>query len=227
MDADPRAAYDAVAADYARLLMDDSDELAAKPADRAWLDAFVARVDGAGLPPRVLDLGCGPGRVTAYLAARAPGVEVVGCDPSTGMLAEARRRFPALAFAVGSWSSPGATAGSLGGLLGWYSLIHTPPAERPAALVSAYDALAPGGWLLLAFQTGADEGVELQRPYGHDVALVAYRLDLDAVVRDLETAGFAVVERVRRDPVAPERTPQGYVLAQRGRRPGSTDLHLP
>lgn len=220
MDADPRAAYDAVAADYARLLMDDTDELAAKPGDRAWLDGFVARLDGVGLPPQVLDLGCGPGRVTAYLASRAPGVEVVGCDPSAGMLAEARRRFPALAFHVGSWTSPGVPSGSLGGLLGWYSLIHTPPADRPAALASAYDALAPGGWLLLAFQAGADERVELRRPYGHDVALAAYRLDVAAVMGDLVTAGFDVVEHEVRDPVAPERTPQAYVLARRDGRAG-------
>jgi len=40
---------------------------------------------------RVVDLGCGSGRTTLALAARAgPGGEVVGVDISAGMLARAR-----------------------------------------------------------------------------------------------------------------------------------------
>ena len=59
-----RAAYDTVAADYAALLR---TELAGKPLDRALLGAFaeLVRADGNGT---VADLGCGPGRVTAYFA---------------------------------------------------------------------------------------------------------------------------------------------------------------
>ena len=39
---------------------------------------------------RVLDLGCGPGSHLARLAERRPGLELVGADVSTGMLAAAR-----------------------------------------------------------------------------------------------------------------------------------------
>jgi hypothetical protein len=58
-----RAGYDAVAADYAEWV---SDELAAKPLDRALLAAFAELVHAAGARP-VGDLGCGSGRVTAHL----------------------------------------------------------------------------------------------------------------------------------------------------------------
>jgi len=44
---------------------------------------------------RVLDVGCGDGRVTAALAARAPRGRVVGCDASRRMIAFATRAFPA------------------------------------------------------------------------------------------------------------------------------------
>ena len=40
----------------------------------------------------VLDLGCGPGTLTARLAERWPGARVVGVDSSEAMLAEARGR---------------------------------------------------------------------------------------------------------------------------------------
>jgi SAM-dependent methyltransferase len=46
----------------------------------------------------VLDLGCGFGRVAASLAAR--GCSVLGLDISSAMIAEARRRYPHMRFAV-------------------------------------------------------------------------------------------------------------------------------
>ncbi len=60
-------------------------------------------LDGA---ERVLDVGCGDGRVTAELAARVPRGSVLGVDPSPRMLEVAAGRVrpdvPNLAFAAGS-----------------------------------------------------------------------------------------------------------------------------
>lgn len=47
---------------------------------------------------RILDLGCGTGALTAEIAAR--GAEVMGVDRSEEMIAQARRKFPALQFEV-------------------------------------------------------------------------------------------------------------------------------
>lgn len=41
---------------------------------------------------RVLDVGCGPGRLTLLVAARAPRLEVVGVDIDAGMIDRARAR---------------------------------------------------------------------------------------------------------------------------------------
>lgn len=54
---------------------------------------------------RVLDLGCGDGRITAEIAARVPAGEVTGVDASSEMIALANQRFapathPNLRFAV-------------------------------------------------------------------------------------------------------------------------------
>lgn len=47
---------------------------------------------------RILDLGCGTGALTAEIAAR--GTEVLGVDRSEEMIAQARKKFPALQFGV-------------------------------------------------------------------------------------------------------------------------------
>src|ERR1035438_9719988 len=45
---------------------------------------------------RILDVGCGPGQLTAQIAAA--GAEVTGIDSSPAMLAEARKNYPGLRF---------------------------------------------------------------------------------------------------------------------------------
>jgi trans-aconitate methyltransferase len=47
---------------------------------------------------RILDLGCGTGALTAEIATR--GAEVMGVDRSEEMIAQARKKFPALQFEV-------------------------------------------------------------------------------------------------------------------------------
>lgn len=54
-----------------------------------------------------VDLGCGPGNSTEVLAARFPHAHVTGMDSSDGMLADARKRLPALNFKladIGAWN---------------------------------------------------------------------------------------------------------------------------
>ncbi len=55
---------------------------------RPFVD-LLARV-GAVAPSRVVDLGCGPGNLTALLAERWPGASVLGVDSSAQMVAAAR-----------------------------------------------------------------------------------------------------------------------------------------
>lgn len=70
--------------------------------DRPFHD-LVARIQ-ADFPEKVVDLGCGPGNLTATLAARWPDAHVVGIDSSAEMLGKSEthaRQFAHLSFEQG------------------------------------------------------------------------------------------------------------------------------
>src|SRR5687767_10354905 len=119
-----RDTYDTVARAYDAQL---ADELDHKPLDRALLAAFLELTG----PGPVADVGCGPGHVTGFLAARHPGV--FGLDLSPRMIEIARERAPDLPFAVASMLSLPVADGAWAGAVALYSIIHLSPPERAAA----------------------------------------------------------------------------------------------
>ena len=206
-----RAAYDAVAVEYAERFR---SELEARPLERAMLAAFAELVRGAGAGA-VADLGCGPGRVTAYL--HSLGLAAYGVDLSPQMIALARQEHPGLRFDEGSMTALDVPDGALGGVVAWYSVIHTPPESLPMVIAEFHRVLAPGGHLLLAFQAG-NEPLHPARAFDHAVSL-AYRWSPDLVAELLSQAGLAEVARLLREPGRGERFPHACLLARKPGRP--------
>ena len=198
-----RRSYDAVAETYAALF---GDELAGKPLDRALLAAFAETVSGP-----VADLGCGPGHVTAHL--HGLGCAAFGVDLSPEMVAVARRTYPAVSFSLGDMTRLDITSGSLGGIVAFYSIIHLPPDLLPVALAEFARVLAPGGQVLLAFQTGAGERLHQTDWHGHAVALDHYRRTPADVAAQLATAGLHAHTTLTRDPLPAESAQRCYLLA--------------
>jgi SAM-dependent methyltransferase len=205
-----RAAYDTVAQAYAERLPDTRAETAA---DLAMVDAFVAAV-ASGDNPRVLDAGCGAGRMSAYLAAR--GCLVEGVDLSPGMVAMARRDQPDLRFEVGSLAELPCADAEFAGVMLWYSAIHTPPSGQPGIFAEVARVLRPGGYVLVATQSG--DGVRdvapSYRALGFDVVLERHLYSADAVAALLADVGLTEVQRLERPAQDRERDGQAVVLAR-------------
>jgi trans-aconitate 2-methyltransferase len=125
---------------------------------------LLARV-GAELPDYVVDLGCGPGHLTALLAERWPSAAVCGVDSSPQMIEAARKLIPAGAPRP-SGSGPVLTSHAPGLSFVIDDVRHWEPQSLPDVIVSNAvlqwvpghrellvrwaDQLADGGWL--AFQ---------------------------------------------------------------------------
>ncbi|MGW3472906.1 class I SAM-dependent DNA methyltransferase [Saccharopolyspora sp. NPDC000995] len=207
---DTRAAYDAIAAQYAELF---SNVLETLPMERALLAAFAELVQGHGAGP-VADIGCGPGHVTAHL--HALGLTTFGIDLSSEMVALARRAHPDLRFNVGSMTDLDLADEVLGGILASYSIIHTPPQQLPAVFTEFQRVLAPGGHLLLGFFAGNDP---LAQEFDHKVTL-AYRWSPDSLAELLRQAGFIEIARMRREPHENERQfQQAQLLVRKPQMP--------
>lgn len=187
-----RASYDTVADRYVEL-MDTTGmaDITTQPWLACAVDRFAEEVRELG---PVLDVGCGPGQVSAYLAAR--GVDVSGVDLSPRMIDHARKRYPGLRFDVGSVTDLRLGECSLGGVLAWWSLFNLPRETVPGVLASFRDALVPGGALLLATHEG-DGDVEKSEAYGVPVSWTTYRWLPDRLVEIVEAAGLDVEAELR------------------------------
>jgi ubiquinone/menaquinone biosynthesis C-methylase UbiE len=210
-----RAVYDATAERYAQLVGTELSVAFEGPVDRAFLAAFVEFVGVTAGP--VADVGCGPGRVAAFLAAR--GLDVVGVDMSQAMLAVARDAHPDIRFEEGRLTALPFPDGSLGGAVCWYSIIHTPPAHLDEVFAELERVLTGDGHLLLAFQAGDGECVHRADAYGSGIPLTSYRHSPDEVVRSLIAAGLQVHARAVREPeLDHESTQQAFILARSSAR---------
>ncbi|NOX29149.1 MAG: methyltransferase domain-containing protein, partial [Actinobacteria bacterium] len=98
-DAAARAVYDHSAAKFVAAIGTEVSSQFEAPLDRAVLLAFAESILAVGSGP-VLDVGCGPGRIAAFLAER--GIEASGVDIAPQMIAEARLAHPDLVFEVGT-----------------------------------------------------------------------------------------------------------------------------
>ena len=208
---DPRAkelvdGYAPIARGYREQL---GDELAGKPLDRAFLDAFVERVTGM-----IVDVGCGPGHVASYLATR--GAKVEGVDLSPAMIAEATAMHPNLVFRIADmFTLPYANA-SLGGIVAFYAIVHLKTDELVAPFREFHRVLAPGGLCTIAFHAG-DDVMHVEEMFGEKTSLDFRFHPSESVAQTLRDVGFTLEARLDRAPYpdAEHSSQRTYLLARR------------
>lgn len=206
-DAKVLASYGAVARSYAEAIADELEQL---PFERMLLDQVAAA------PGPVVEVGCGPGHVTAYLAAA--GAEATGVDLTPEMVAAARERFPGGHYEVGDLRRlmRPTTAEGWGAVLAWYSLIHLATSELPGAIEALVRPLARGGILVVALHAGTEVRTNATW-FDHEIDLDFVFHERAEIVELVAGAGLVDVEWYHRGPFAArgESTERLYVVARK------------
>ena len=206
-----RNAYSASADRYLALVGSTLSDQIETAADLELLARFVGIAKAAG--GRVLDAGCGTGRVARLLADH--GLEAVGVDVAEGMVEIARREHPDLRFAVGELAQLPFASTRFIATVYWYSIITTPPALLATVFAELVRILGENGIALVAFQSGDGSAIERPNAFGTDVDLTLFRHDVQFVAASLERSGLHLVDVIEREPErAHEYTTQAFITAR-------------
>lgn len=136
--------------------------------------ALLAEEDMAR-PERVLDAGCGTGRVAIELAAR--GYEVAGVDLDAPMLEQARRKAPDQSWLLGDLLTVDAGVGFDLVVMAGNVMIFVAADTEAGVVENMARHLRTGGLLVAGFQTGGDH------------------LSVDEYDRHCDAAGLSLVDR--------------------------------
>ncbi len=172
----------------------------AAEADRLAVLNWALQFDGP-----LVDVGCGPGHWTSYLARHDRNI--TGVDPTDEFITAARQRHPKVDFKIGSAEDLAVDDETLDGILSWYSLIHTSPESIDIALTEFARCLRPGGGLAIGFFAGIE-----CVPFDHAVT-TAYYWPVEQLSERIEANGFTVKSAETRDERA-ART-HGFITATR------------
>lgn len=161
---DAQLVYDSAADDYVSFVGTELSDKTEDAVDRSVLGAFVEFATSLQRRHPVADLGCGPGRVAAFLSRT--GLETIGIDVSPELARLARHAHPDIPFAAGPISSLPLADHCLGGAVCWYSIIYTPPQHLSRTFGEIKRVVAPRGPVLLAFQAGPAEPIRRSDAFG-------------------------------------------------------------
>ena len=206
-----RAVYDLAAPRYVRFVGTEISPATEGPIERSLLLAFVELIKRQ-MVARVADVGCGPGRVAAFLAAR--GLDVVGVDVSEAMLAVARTAHPHITFEQGQLDALPIETGVLAGAVYWYSITYTPPDRLTEVFTELTRVLMPGAMYFLPFRRKVNRYTErMRRAHSCRSPARAQRAGARRLPGGLRIKIDATV--LRAPDLQGETTPQAFVIARR------------
>ncbi len=160
--------------------------------ERRLLDLLL---EGLPAPSRVLDLGCGTGRPNAaYLVAQ--GHRVTGVDQAETMLAKAGALLPDEVW-IKAELDGFETRQEFSAVLCWDALFHLERTRHRAVLAKAWQALMPGGRLLLSTGGSANPPFT-DTMWGHEFFYDAH--PPDEMVALVGAVGFRVLAVEMVDP---------------------------
>ncbi len=177
-EAQIRSAYTHVQKSY--------NDFALQETSKPWWDAFLAELQDGYL---ILDLGCGSGIPTRYLASK--GMRVIGIDISPEMISLAKKQVPGVPFICADMETQW-PKDTFDGICVFFSLLHLPKEKAVRLLLKIYHWLKPGGMFVITVVEGTTEGL-CEDFMGEGVPVYLSYYTKEELMFSLRTIGFSVV----------------------------------
>jgi SAM-dependent methyltransferase len=184
--------YNKTAENYAAKFI---DELSKKHLDRILLQAFAKKNGGKG---RLIDLGCGPGQTTRYLAGCGI-TDIIGTDLSPGMIDVAKKINPQLSFETADMLSLPYDEHAFGSAIAFYAIVHFNYSQLEIAFREIKRVLKNGGEFLFSFHIG-DNTVHMDQFLEHDVNIDFHFFEISRVIELLDKTAFEIIDCIERKP---------------------------
>lgn len=207
--------------DYAQITVATFDRYAERYAEKychlklydSHLRRFIDRLDQGA---RVLDMACGPGNVSAYIARRRPDIVLTGIDLAENMLVQARKRVPSAQFRLADCRNISRLGQQYDAAAFAFGLNYLTNADAQQCFASLNASLAGRGILYLSTITGDPAASGLESSRQGEGVYMQYRTE-EEIIELLERAGYAVDYRqmLPSPDNAPVETQDLVVIAQR------------
>lgn len=181
-----RSTYNNIAPDYAK--RDKSNLTEERPEVQRDLQKFISL-----LPKKanVLDLGCGSGRDSRFLAKN--GLRVIGVDFSEKMIEQAKYLDRQINYLVLDFESMRFQDGQFDGIWANASLHHIPYARLRRLLKDIYRILKPRGIFFVKVKQGVYRGIRSNEKFGKIIKRYFRFYRLEEIESLLKSAGFRII----------------------------------
>lgn len=185
-----RDTYDLIATSYSETINGLISETWVGDYESQLLNRFLQLIEA--LDPKILDVGCGNGKDTAYLMAK--GATVVGIDYSSKMLQEAKRHVQNGVFHLMDMRNLEFPNNTFDGVWANGCIYHVPKVELGQVLKEVMRVLKPLGIFSFNAKAGKGEGLEDNpKSFGGGPRFYAY-YTISEIKKRLEEAGLEIVE---------------------------------
>lgn len=185
-----RNTYDQIAAEYSTKIQDLVSDSWIGEYERQLLDKFLLLTES--INPKVLDIGCGNGKDTAYFMAK--GASVIGIDYSIRMLDEAKRRVQNGTFYQIDMRNLEFSNQVFEGVWANGCIYHVPKVELSQVLKEVMRVLKPSGIFSFNLKAGTGERLEDNpRSFTGSPRFYAY-YTVSEMKRCLKREGFEFLE---------------------------------